>query len=115
MIKSNLWRLPTIQEFLSIVDYTKYDPCTPDHMNFKSDSYLSSTIVAAYPKEDDKWTIFFEDGETTASLWTYADRYNIRLIRTLEDGTLEWASEDLPNTMTPKEVKEYLDNLYLNI
>jgi len=55
----NGWRMPTIEELLTIVDYTKYDPATT-LPNMVSSYYWSSTTYARYT--DGAWRVDFYYG-----------------------------------------------------
>ncbi len=73
------WRLPTLSELLSIVDYKRYKPAMAkefQHVN-KDTLYWSST---PYVKSSDEfWGVSFKDGATSNASETY-DRY-IRCVR----------------------------------
>ncbi len=45
------WRLPTVNELISLIDYTKYSPALPaghPFINMQPDFYWSSTTYALY-------------------------------------------------------------------
>ena len=67
------FRLPTLYELQTIVDYTKYDPAILDGFKYvESTSYWTAT-----PFADDKsevWTINFEKGESSTKA-KYYDRH----------------------------------------
>ncbi|MCB4742772.1 MAG: DUF1566 domain-containing protein [Sulfurovum sp.] len=76
------WRLPTIKELLSIVDYNRIEPATLKVFDYiKEDSfYWTSTPVA---KEDDEfWGINFKHGESSRAS-EYYDRY-VRCTRNIK-------------------------------
>ena len=102
----NRWRLPTIQELLSIVDYTKYNPAT-NLEGIKSARYWSSS-----PYVSDSlgaWAVSFCSGD---SYHCHKNRsYYVRCVRTLNDVTLEWANEDAPKEMTWQEAMDYAESL----
>ena len=67
----SVWRLPTIHELLSIVDYKRFEPATLKEFNhIKVDSsYWTST---PYLRSKDKfWDIDFKDGATDSSSANY--------------------------------------------
>lgn len=100
------FRLPTVQELLSIVDYTKYNPAT-NLEGMKSAAYWSSTSDVS--DLTFAWGVCFYHGYDSVGY----DGHNhyVRCVRTLENNTLEWAKEDAPRTMTLKEAIEYADSL----
>jgi len=60
------WRLPTIQEFLSIVDYSRTEPAIDQAFHCESAWYWSATPYASSPS-DSAWGVFFDDG---GSYWS---------------------------------------------
>lgn len=75
----NNWRIPTLNELLSIVDYTRYKPAMVKefkHVN-KDTLYWSSTPYAR--TSDEFWGIAFKDGASSNASETY-DRY-VRCVR----------------------------------
>jgi len=56
------WRLPTIMELKSIVDYEKYEPAISGFDNITSSYYWSSTTLAS--STDSAWLIRFNTGNT---------------------------------------------------
>ena len=72
----NGWRLPTIQELLTLVDYTKFAPATElPHM--VSASYWSSTTHADFA--DSAWGVYFHDGY---NYWrNKSSNYYVRAVR----------------------------------
>ena len=73
------WRLPTLQELLSIVDYKRYKPALVKefkHTN-KDTLYWSSTPYAK--SSDEFWGVSFKDGASSNASETY-DRY-VRCVR----------------------------------
>lgn len=70
----NHWRLPTLTELLTIVDYTKYKPALLkefEHVN-KDTIYWTSTPYVR--SSDEYWGVNFKDGATSNATETY-DRY----------------------------------------
>jgi hypothetical protein len=100
---SNKWRLPTIEELLALVDYTKYDPAST--VDITSDYYWSSTTDAS--RSDYAWLVDFCNGSPDGYYKT-ASEY-VRCVRDTEDG-LEW-SEDAPKQMTWDEAMKYAESL----
>jgi hypothetical protein len=73
------WRLPTLQELLTIVDYKRYKPAIIKGFNQvnRDTLYWSSTH---YIKEaDEYWGVSFKDGSTSNASINY-DRY-VRCVR----------------------------------
>ena len=103
---NNKWRLPTIQELLSIVDYTKYNPAT-NLEGIKSNWYWSSS--SSVPDSSLAWGVDLEDGDSGYS--NKKGRGHIRCVRTLDDSSLEWAKEDAPTQMNWQKALDYAESL----
>ena len=75
------WRLPTVQELFSIVDFDKYNPAieTVYFPDTKSSNYWSSTTDAHYT--DDAWLVYFYSGYVNDHLKFYA--YYVRAVRSI--------------------------------
>ncbi len=73
------WRLPTLPELLSIVDYTHYKPAIlKEFKHVENDTlYWSSTVYVR--SAGDFWGVVFHDGSTKSSSEIY-DRY-VRCVR----------------------------------
>lgn len=72
------WRIPTIRELLSIIDYKKYDPAVLDGFSIAESSYYwSSTQYMGDP--DKVWGIDFKDGAVDANGKAYDRR--VRCVR----------------------------------
>ena len=72
------WRIPTIKELLSIVDYTKYDPALLDGFMIEEPSYYWSSTQ--YMGDTDKvWGVDFKDGSSDGNGKQYDRR--IRCVR----------------------------------
>ncbi len=65
------WRIPTLSELLSIVDYTRYDPAIlKEFKHVDTDTlYWSSSPYAGHA--DYFWGVEFEDGATEDAAQTY--------------------------------------------
>lgn len=76
------WRLPTIQELLSIVDYSRRSPAIDTNFFWgtKNDWYWSSTPAAASPA-DCAWIVNFNNGNSN---WNNHDNRNqVRAVRSV--------------------------------
>ena len=97
------FRVPTIQELLTLVDYTKYNPASNEAIT--SNYYWSSTTYAYYT--DGAWLLDFSYGDQYDDV--KANSYYVRCVRDTENG-LEW-SKDAPTVMTWDEAMEYAESL----
>jgi hypothetical protein len=64
------WRLPTVKELLSLIDYSEYNPAIPlEHLflNMQPNYHWSSTSYAFYP--DYAWIV---------AMWNGSVNYNIK-------------------------------------
>ncbi len=76
--KYNNWRMPTLQELSSIVDYTKYNPAILDGFSSGGSVYYWSSTP--YIGDSDKvWGINFKTGATDANGKNYTR--HIRCVR----------------------------------
>ena len=73
------WRVPTLQELISIVDYKRYEPAIlKDFVHVDQDKlYWSSTQYAN--KSTEFWGVVFEDGDTDNASAIYDRR--VRCVR----------------------------------
>jgi hypothetical protein len=98
------WRLPTIKELMSLVDYKKCDPASYIE-DMESAGYWSCTSSTAFVNY--YWVVYFTFGGNG-----YCDpsvKHFVICIRDIENG-IEW-SRPSTNRMTYAEAKEYVDNL----
>lgn len=102
----NKWRLPTIHELKSIFYYSKNKPTT-NMEGIKIDRYWTSTPDAL--DSTNKWCFDFYYGHTYRS--HKRSIYHVWCVRTLGDGSLEWAKEDAPTKMTWDEAMEYAESM----
>ena len=97
------FRLPTIQELLTLVDYTKNNPASS--IGITSGYYWSSTTYVSFTNS--AWGVYFGVGYSS-----YHNKYSsmyVRCVRETGNG-LEW-SKDAPKRMTWHEAMEYAESL----
>ena len=72
------WRIPTIRELLTIIDYKKYDPAILDGFSIGESSYFWSS--SQYMGDPDKvWGVNFKDGSLDSNGKSYDRR--VRCVR----------------------------------
>ena len=74
------WRLPTIQELLSIVDYERSEPSTDPMFECESSWYWTATPCASSPS-DCAWDVYFDYG---ISGWL--SQYDVGFVRAVRPG-----------------------------
>ena len=73
------WRVPTLKELLTIVDYRRYKPATVEPFKYveEESSYWTTTLYIG--ESGSRWVINFKDGATSDASEIY-DRY-LRCVR----------------------------------
>ncbi len=75
------FRLPTLSELQTLINYKNYKPAILDGFNYvESTTYWTSTVFA--DASDERWTIDFEKGSRSVKA-TYYDRH-FRCVQTLK-------------------------------
>jgi len=97
------WRLPTIDELLTIVDYTRYEPASKIE-DTSPDYYWSSTSYKNYSSS--AWIVHFSNGYVN----NYTKNYN-NFVRCVRDGEygLEWSKSQ--KEMSWDEAIKFANNL----
>ncbi len=75
----NDWRLPTLDELLSIVDYKRYKPAILKEFSHHNKDTLYWSSTPYVKSADEFWGVSFKDGSTSNASISY-DRY-IRCVR----------------------------------
>ncbi len=73
------WRLPTLNELLTIVDYTRADPAILKEFNHVETGTIYWTSTPYVRSKDEFWGVDFKDGSTDGTSKNY-DRY-VRCVR----------------------------------
>jgi len=76
--KAGAWRLPTVRELLTLVDYERHDPAIDPIFQTKSDYYWTSS-PAAYSPSDCAWLVYFSYGY--ADWFARGNRAFVRAVR----------------------------------
>ena len=76
------WRLPTIEELISIVDYNRFDPAIDPIFECKLSYYWSSTTNAGNPSN--AWVVYFYDGSLYYGNKSFYGYY-VRAVRSLKE------------------------------
>ena len=98
------WRLPTIQELLTLVNYNKHIPAC-DLEDTRNSSYWSSTIQSGIASN--VWGVYFYRGN--GNYYYKTNSYFVRCVRDGENG-LEWAASST-SIMTWEEAAQYAKDL----
>lgn len=103
------WRLPTMQELLTLVDYTKTSPASLIRDNMYCDRTIWTSTVGAYqPKTH--WAIQFSYG--ASNIFFDRSKFNVRCVRNNNNNnnSLQWTRVSY-NAMTFQEAKKYAKKL----
>jgi hypothetical protein len=76
------WRLPSLNELLTVVDYTRYKPAILNEFKYVSKDVLYWTSTPYARSSDEFWGVSFKDGATSNASQTY-DR-QIRCVHKLK-------------------------------
>lgn len=85
------WRLPTIWELLTLVDFTHYNPSVIPGID-ASGFYYTSTIYVGdgvYHKDRQVWGVSLSSGGTGSTEKYYYEYYNIRYVRCVRGAQLD--------------------------
>ena len=76
------WRLPTLTELLTIVDYQRYKPALLKEFNYVNKDTIYWTSTPYVRSSDEYWGVNFKDGATSNATETY-DRY-VRCVKDIK-------------------------------
>jgi hypothetical protein len=76
------WRLPTLTELLTIVDYKRYKPAILKEFDYVTKDTLYWTSTPYARSSDEFWGVSFKDGATSNAAQSY-DR-QVRCVQTLK-------------------------------
>jgi len=71
------WRLPTIEELFSLIDFKHFNPAINPIFSCRSASYWSSTSHASY--SGNAWDVFFGNGDVVS--WGKGNNFFVRPVR----------------------------------
>jgi len=74
------WRLPTLTELLTIVDYKRYNPATIKEFNHVDDHSIYWSSTPYISSQDSFWGVDFKDGHTQDAAGNYR-----RYVRCVKD------------------------------
>lgn len=75
------WRIPTLHELLSIVNYNRYKPALLKEFNYYNEDTLYWSSTPYVKRSDEYWGVTFKDGATSNASINY-DRY-IRCVKSI--------------------------------
>jgi hypothetical protein len=78
----NDWRVPTLKELLSIVDYTRHEPATLKEFNHVDQDKLYWSSTEYTNKSTEFWGVVFENGNTDNASAIYDRR--VRCVRAMK-------------------------------
>lgn len=78
----NDWRVPTLEELLTLVDYKRYKPAILSDFDHVDEEILYWSSTPYIRSKDEQWGVLFKDGSTSNASINY-DRY-VRCVKTIE-------------------------------
>ena len=96
------WRMPTIRELLTLVDYERVNPAADPALGVQSGNYWSSSTYQYSP--GNAWLVDFYDGDTSAG--TKTNSYYVRGVRA-GSRSFDHSTDDAP--VTRRELREALE------
>lgn len=103
----NDWRMPTLKELLTLVDYSTHSPAS--HFDTMSSVYWTATKCVS--TISDVWGINFSNG--TVNLYDKDEEFYIRYVRDGDNG-LEW-SQTMSREMDMEEAIELAGKLETSV